>query len=291
MPELPEVQTIVTQLNHKVLHRTFVDIWTDAPKLFKNPKYERFKKELKGKKINKIERLGKNILFHLSDGKIMLAHMKMTGHLLYGQWELKNGKWLSLNSGPLQDDWTNQFVHVMFFLDKNGMLALTDIRKFAKLEIFNAQDLAEKKDLQLGPDPLKPGFTLAVFQKVLSQKPQGKIKQVLMDQNIIAGIGNIYSDEILWAAKVHPLAKISTLSKVQLKDLYKYCIAILKKAVELRGESFSDYRDTSGERGNFDIARKVYGRDKLICFRCKNKLNTVKVGGRTARFCPHCQKP
>jgi len=146
MPELPEVQTIVTQLNHKVLHRTFVDIWTDAPKLFKNPKYERFKKELKGKKINKIERLGKNILFHLSDGKIMLAHMKMTGHLLYGQWELKNGKWLSLNSGPLQDDWTNQFVHVMFFLDKNGMLALTDIRKFAKLEIFNAQDLAEKKD-------------------------------------------------------------------------------------------------------------------------------------------------
>lgn len=290
MPELPEVQTIVTQLNNKVLNRTFVDIWTDAPALFKKPKLAVFKKELKGKKVQKVERLGKNILIYLSGGKILLAHMKMTGHLLWGQWKLQKGRWLSLNSGPLKDDWTNQFVHVMFFTDKNGMLALTDIRKFAKLELFDAKDMAQRKDLQLGPDPVKPGFTLEVFKKALAKKPNGKIKQVLMEQTIIAGIGNIYSDEILWAAKVHPLAKVSSLSAKELQDLYKYSISILKKAVELRGESFSDYRDTAGEKGNFDAVRKVYGRDKHNCHRCQEKLNTVKVGGRTARFCPACQK-
>ncbi|HNY97897.1 MAG TPA: DNA-formamidopyrimidine glycosylase family protein, partial [Candidatus Pacearchaeota archaeon] len=281
---------IVSQLKTKVLQRAFVGVWSDAKSLVKGQSFESFAAQVKGRKILRVERLGKNILFHLSSGKIILLHLKMTGHLLWGKWEKIGNKWVAIGKGPLRDDWTNQFIHVMFFLDKGAMLALTDIRKFAKLEIFDGNDLLEKKELQIGPDPLSVKFTYPIFKAALMRKPNGKIKQVLMDQAVVAGIGNIYSDEILWEARVNPFTMVKNIHEGKLKEIYKFTKTVLAKGVRLKGESFSDYRDLYGQKGDFDRERKAYKRESHPCFRCHTLLVSKKIGGRTTRFCPKCQK-
>ena len=133
MPELPEVETTVRGLNKKVLKRTFIDVWSDWEKIVKKPKdFEQFKKEIKNKKIKKIWRRAKNIIFDLSDGYSLLVHQKMTGHLLVGKWNMKNGTWTPTKKGPLNDPY-NRFLHLIFFFDNGKMMALSDARKFAKL--------------------------------------------------------------------------------------------------------------------------------------------------------------
>jgi len=287
VPELPEVETTTLELRKKVLKRAFIDVWTDFPKMIKKPKsFEEFKKKIKGKKIQKIWRAGKNIIFDLSDNLSLLIHQKLTGHLLYGKWEFKNGKWQAKEKGPLKDDPMNRFLHLVFLLDNGYQLALSDLRKFAKVELVKTEDLkAELKSL--GPDPLEISFQ--EFKKTLLQK-RGKIKQVLMNQEVISGVGNIYSDEALFAAKIHPFRDVSELKEDELKRLYQSLRNILKKAIEVKGESISDYRTLTGERGGFDKLRKVYRREGEKCLRCGTVIQRVKVGGRSAHFCPKCQK-
>ena len=314
MPELPEVETTIRDLQTKVLSRTFIDVWTDFQKMtrlrqgfglrldevglrpdevggqVKN--FEQFKKELKNKKIRKIWRRGKNIIFELSQGYSLLIHQKLTGHLLYDKWE---------------EDKVNSYIHLKFFLDNGKVLALSDLRKFAKVELWKTKDL--KKELSsLGPEPLEKDFTFEKFREVLKGKKaakgeprsprfageagqrRGKIKQILMNQEIIAGIGNIYSDEVLWKAKVHPFKDVSRLTEKELKEIYQALQEILRKAIELRGESISDYRDPAGRKGRFDEMRKVYRRGGEKCSRCGIKIKRAKIGGRSAHFCPVCQK-
>lgn len=142
---------------------------------------------------------------------------------------------------------------------------------------------------KLGPEPLKKDFTLEKLREALSKKKRGKIKQILMDQTVIAGIGNIYSDEILWQSKIHPFKDVSKLSIKELKDIYEATREILKKSIRLRGESISDFRDLEGNRGYFDKARKVYQKEGEKCFRCGGIIKRIKMGGRSAHFCPVCQ--
>jgi len=290
MPELPEVETIKRDLNKRVVGKTIVGVWSDAPKLIKRPKnFLQFKKGIIGKKIEKVQRRAKNVLFYLSGGKIMLAHQKMTGHFLYGNWEKKENLWKSKVKGPL-DDPMNRFVHLIFYLDNKKQLALSDMRKFAKIELWKEKDLLNNKEFnKIGPEPLDRSFSLKKFKKIISEE-KGKIKQVLMDQTVIAGIGNIYSDEVLWRAKINPLRKIADLSEEDLGNIYFAIIDVLKKSIKLRGESFSDFRDLQGEKGKFDVERKVYKREKELCERCKTPIKRMKVGGRSAHFCPKCQK-
>lgn len=294
MPELPEVETIVRDLNQFqpfLIGAVFFDVWTDFPKIVKKPKdFEKFRKEIKEKKIEKIWRRGKNIIFDLSENKSLLVHQKLTGHLLLGKWEFKNGKWQSKISGPLTDDPMNKFLHLVFFLNNGWMLALSDLRKFAKVELWKSDELLNSKEFtSLGPEPLEKDFTFEKFKKIFKKK-KGKIKQALMDQTVIAGIGNIYSDEILWEAKVHPLKQVQQLNEEELKTIYQVMKRILKKAIELKGESFSDYRRPSGGKGEFDKARKVYRREGEKCYRCGSIIKKIKIGGRPAHFCPACQK-
>lgn len=288
MPELPEVETTVKDLKAKVLNRTFVDVWTDFRKMIKKPKdFGDFKKNIQGKKIQKIYRKGKNIIFELSGGLSLLIHQKLTGHLLVGKWKLKNGKWTP-PSGPLSEK-INRFLHLLFPLDNGQMLALSDLRKFAKVELWKTEELKNSKELRsLGPEPLARDFTFQKFKEILSGK-RGKIKQVLMDQTVIAGIGNIYSDEALWRAKIHPFKDVSRLKEKELKELYKNIREVLKKAIELQGESISDYRTPTGEKGGFDKLRKVYRREGEKCSRCGATIKRLKLGGRSAHFCPNCQ--
>lgn len=288
MPELPEVQTIVSQLKTKVLKRTFVDCWTDTPKLLKGISFDIFKKKISKKRIKNIWRRGKNILFELSDGLFMLIHQKMTGHLMLGKWEKKNGFWIPKTDGPFAKDKANKYIRFIFFLDNGQMLAFSDLRKFGKIRLGDSADFSELA--KMGPEPLDQNFKFSDFLKAISKKKNGKIKQVLMDQDIIAGIGNIYSDEILWRAKVQPFKKISGLNDKEKKDIFKFIKSVLKDAVDLKGESFSDYRDLFGEKGNFDKIRKVYKRQGELCSKCKTEIIKKKIGSRSTCFCPNCQK-
>jgi len=292
MPELPEVETIVRELNKEVLGRTFSDVWADFPKMIKRPKsFDEFRKEIKGKKILNIGRRGKNILFDLSENKTLLIHQKLTGHLLLGKWQFLNGNWQSLIPGPLSEDPMNKFLHLIFWLDNKRQLALSDLRKFAKVELWNKEELEKSEEMKsLGPEPLEKDFSFEKFKDVLTKKKKGKIKQVLMDQEVIAGIGNIYSDEILWQAKVHPFKDVSKLKEDEFKKIYQAIKEILPKAIELGGESISDFRRISGERGYFDKERKAYRREGEKCSRCGTIIKRIKIGGRSAHFCSKCQK-
>jgi len=288
MPELPEVETIVRDLNKKVLRRTFLDVWTDFKKLIKRPKnFEEFKKEIKKEKIERIWRRGKNILFNLSGEKTLLIHQKLTGHLLYGAWNMEHGTWNPKIKGSLQEK-VNTYIHLLFTFDNGQQLALSDLRKFAKVELLNKKELMEELK-EIGPEPLEKDFTFEKFKKIL-QQTRGKIKQVLMDQTVIAGIGNIYSDEILWQARIHPLRDVLKLNEKELNRIYQAMREILPKAIKLGGESISDFRRLSGQRGYFDKERKVYRREGEKCGRCGTIIERLKLAGRSAHFCPQCQK-
>jgi len=288
MPELPEVETTVRYLRRKVLDRTFLDAWTDSKKTIKKPNsFNSLKKLIKGKRIKGIRRRAKNIIFDLSGGFSLLVHLKMTGHLLVGNWRL-NGVWESIKKGLLREP-VNKYIHLMFRLDRGLMLALSDLRKFAKVEMWKTEELSASPGFEkLGPEPLDSSFSFKEFKKIL--KKRGRIKQVLMDQSVIAGIGNIYADEILWEARIHPLKPALKLKEKELKDIYRAIRRILKEAIRLRGTSVSDFRDPEGRPGSYGKVLKVYQRKGEKCPRCGRVITRIKINGRSAHFCPICQK-
>jgi formamidopyrimidine-DNA glycosylase len=214
--------------------------------------------------------------------------MKMTGHLLVGNWQQENEKWVAPENSPLRDPY-NRFLHLIFFFDNELMMALSDARKFAKVELWKTDDLLNSKEFKnLGPEPLEKSFTFDKFKKVFENK-KGKVKQVIMDPGVIAGIGNIYASEALWQAKIHPEKSVAKLSDKELKSLYSSIIKVLSLAVKLGGESFSDYRKPDGTKGDFDTERKAYKREGQKCHRCGEKIKRIKVAQRSAFYCPTCQ--
>ncbi len=303
MPELPEVQTVVNGLNRKITGRKITGVWFDAPKIIKVPKPADFEKQIKGLKIEKIARRGKNILIYLTKSYklkvksyyLLLIHQKMTGHLLYGKWGVKKipgnkYKVLSLIKGSLKEK-VNGYIHLIFYFDNGWQVALSDMRKFAKV-LFGEKEKVEKlPDLtKLGPEPLDKNFTLSKFEKIIRQA-RGKIKQVLMNQNIIVGVGNIYADEILFEAKINPFKPANELKSGEIKNIYFAIKKILKRAINLKGTSISDFRDTSGILGGYGKKLLVYRKENERCLRhCGGVIKRVKIGGRSAHYCPRCQK-
>ena len=291
MPELPEVQTVVNDLNKKVIGRKITGAWFDWPKVIKAPRPAAFERFLKSERILRAKRRGKNILIYLSGNKLLLVHQKMTGHMLVGKWKVeKNKRPEPIEPRALITDPYNKYVHLILYLDNGKMLALSDLRKFAKViagPVSQIENLPELK--KLGPDALDPKFQYVAFKKTIGSEGR-KIHQVLMDQEVIAGIGNIYSDDILWKARIHPFKPANKLSGKEIRDLYKATKQILVKALKLRGTSTSDYRDTAGKEGGYTDYRLVYQREGEPCQRCKTKIKRVKIGGRSAHFCSRCQK-
>jgi formamidopyrimidine-DNA glycosylase len=283
MPELPEVHTIVTDLKKFLPGLKITDVWTDVPK------FKKIKKEVIGRKILKVERRGKNILMALTHSKTILVHQKMTGHLMFGKWELKNKTWKSALPGPMRDDPENRFIHLLFFLSSNKQLALCDMRKFAKVVVLETEKISKEFE-RMGPEPFDKNFNLKKFSEIVKNK-KGRIKTVLMDQSVIAGIGNIYSDEILWLAGVHPLKKIPDLKESELKKIYKSIRPVLNKAIKARGSSYIDYRDAQGKKGRYQEMQNAYGLKGEKCKKrgCRGIIERIVVGGRSAHFCPKHQ--
>lgn len=287
MPELPEVETIVNDLKKVLPGLKIRDVWGDLPRLPKN-----IKKEIVGRKILKLERRGKNILIHLDKKLTLLVHQKMTGHLLYGKFEARSTKsetkWIAVEPGPLRDP-ENRFIHILFFLSNGKQLALCDMRKFARVAILPTGKIPEEL-AGLGLDALDKNLTFVKFKELIGEK-SGKIKIILMDQTIIAGIGNIYSDEILWVAGVHPLKPVNKLTEIELKKIYQAVKPVLKKAIKARGSSYIDYRDAFGREGNYQKMHCAY---QMTGKKCKKRddgiIKKIKIAGRSAHFCPIHQK-
>lgn len=301
MPELPEVETVVRDLNKKVIRRTITGVWFDWPKLIKHPSEPasrevhktapwHFEKFIKGEQILGAKRVAKNILISLSSDKMLLIHQKMTGHLLVGKWRVNGGKVIALEPEAVVKDSYNGYIHLIFMLDNGQMLALSDLRKFAKVIVGTKEEIEGLPELvHLGPDALAADLTEPVFAGIIRHERRA-VKQVLLDPNAVAGIGNIYSDDILWHAKVHPLRRANQLTAGELKRIYDSMREILTKAVKLRGTSTSDFRDTAGKEGGYTEYRLVYQREGKPCQRCKTPIKRIKVEGRSAHFCPQCQR-
>jgi formamidopyrimidine-DNA glycosylase len=292
MPELPEVQTTVNGINRTIIGLKVTDVWTDWKKAFKSGSFEKFKKDVIGRKFVKARRRAKFIILDLSGGKSILMHQRMSGHLLYGKWEEeKKSKWVGVSPKHVADDPKNRFIRHIFFLSNGKMLAFSDLRRFGTIALHNTKDLENVKELKvLGPEPLDKSFTFKKF-KELSSKKKGKIKPLLMDPTFVVGIGNIYSDEILWYAGIHPLRAASDLKDKELKNLYKSIISVLKKGLKHRGTSVDDYRDLTGDKGNYQNITKAYHRTGEKCSKKDGgTIRRMKVGGRSAHFCNKHQK-
>lgn len=185
------------------------------------------------------------------------------------------------------------FTRLDFTLDNGKHLVLADMRKFAKVCLEKTEDLHKSEHLKnLGPEPLDDSFKLEAFSLQLMRRPKGKVKQVLMDPTVIAGIGNIYSDEILWRAGVHPLSLAGKISKSNLKQMFKAMKETLKKGIALGGDSNVDYRNIDGEKGSFQEHHRAYQQTGKKCLKrnCVGKIERLVVGGRSAHFCPKHQK-
>jgi formamidopyrimidine-DNA glycosylase len=302
MPELPEVQTTVNGLRKTVVGLTIQDAWTDLAKKTVSrpdhtdsikhlPFFESFRKVVQGAKIVSVERRAKNILMHLDTKKSILIHMKMTGHMMYGAYahDTKTNVWAPSKdekNDALRDPF-NKFLRFVLTFTNGKQLVLSDMRKFAKVTF-----LSDKHVEHLGPEPLEKAFTYARFKERLSKKRSGKIKTVLMDQTVISGVGNIYSDEALWLAGIQPESAIAKIPENKIKELYGAVQAVLKKGIDFGGDSTSDYRRIDGTRGKFSAEHNAYRLTGKPCKkpRCKGAILRKVVGGRSAHFCPVHQR-
>lgn len=311
MPELPEVHTTVVGIKKKALGLTISDVWTDFNSPFhsqkdniKNPAFFKvFKRDVVGTKIIDVTRRAKNILIHLSNNKTILIHLKMTGHVMFGEYvydaKLKKDPWSPSPSEKNQNlfDSFNKFIHLVFTFSIGGgktkQIVLSDMRKFAKVTLIDTPHLAHSPDLaHLGPEPLEKTFSAQLFKERLLKRPTGKIKSVLMDQTLVAGIGNIYSDEILWRAGVHPERCVQKINNKEFSTMFTATKETLSKGIDFGGDSTSDYRNIDGERGKFQAEHQAYRRTGKPCLKrgCKGIILRKVIGGRSAHFCSVHQK-
>ena len=310
MPELPEVTTTVNGLKKALKGLTFLDVWTDLDKenpikqfkdTIKDRKFfKKFKKEITGAKTLSVERRAKNILINLSNGQTILIHLKMTGHILVGEYTkvvVKNGSprvvsWKPKKDGPLNDPY-NRFIHAVFSLSNGKHMVFCDSRKFGKITMIPTETAHETKHLKhLGEEPLEDDFDFNKFKKCLLLKPNKNIKTVLMDQSIIVGIGNIYSDEMLWMASINPESKPVKIPNKNLILLFDSMKEVLNKGIDFGGDSMSDYRNIDGLKGNFQNHHNVYRKNKETCGknRCNGVIMRKVLDGRSAHFCDTHQK-
>ncbi|MBI4158228.1 MAG: DNA-formamidopyrimidine glycosylase [Candidatus Yanofskybacteria bacterium] len=285
MPELPEVQTTVNDLQKKLVGLKFKDVWTDWPKTFRKAEgFENFKKTIKNKKIVSVRRRAKFIIIDIEGAYSIFIHQKISGHLLYGKWKVESGKWISAMMGPLKDERENGYIRTIWTLSNGYQLAFSDLRRFGKIVLVKDDDLSELPEIKkLGPEPLEIKFKK--FKELFTNK-RGRIKQVLMDPFFIAGIGNIYSDEILWDSGYHPLSRVENLSEIDIKRIYNSTKKILKQAIKAGGTSIEDYRKISGEMGEYQDYTEAYHQHGEKCSKKDGGIiQRIKIGGRSAHFC------
>ncbi len=272
MPELPEVETIKRDLEKVILNKKITDVIIHRASVVKEPGLKKFKTLLKNSLCRKIIRRGKllaiEIITHQKQTYFLSVHLRMSGQLVYGEDDPKS--------------------RVSFKLSNGCYLCYNDQRTLGELRLVkDIRNLSVVKNM--GPEPLGKDFRVSGFIRDISKRTT-RIKPLLLEQTFIAGIGNIYAAEALFASKINPARKACDLNKQEAKVLFKNIKAILKKAIKCRGSSFSNYRDGRGNRGTFSENFYVYGRKGQPCLVCRNPIQRIKLGGRGTYFCSRCQK-
>lgn len=320
MPELPEVENLRQGLSRSIVGQKIRRVEIRKPKLVSGKgtirtaslqEKKKFIQGVTGEKFISVERRAKNLIFKLSHGKIILAHLKMSGQFVY---TTRTSTLEPIIGGPARNAFSiavagghpielsekqlpNKHTHLIFELER-GTLYYNDTRMFGYLLYYPSLQAfeAENHFVMYGLEPLSKEFTSEYFFDALQGKKgrgkggAGKIKAVLMDQKIVTGLGNIYADESLFEAKIRPDRKASSVSKPEARKLYKAIIRIIKRAIKVGGSSVATYRLLDQTRGNYAREHKVYGKAGKMCPNCGKPLQKIKIQTRTTIFCPHCQK-
>ncbi len=282
MPELPEVETIRLGLEKYLIGHKIFDVKIVTPNIFTGTS-----DEIKNSKISSVRRFAKVLSIDLDNSKSLLVHVKLTGQLIYRGINLKNPPELSkkVNGGI-----PGRHTHVIFTLDEDNFLYYNDFRKFGWIKLVETKDVETSNFIgKLGPEPFKD-LTLEKFRGILS-KTKTAIKVVLMDQSKIGGIGNIYANDALLLAKIHPKRPANSLTQKEQTILFENIIKVLKKGLESGGASELSFVHADGSDGGYQKFFVSYGKQGQICPVCgKEKIVKIVVGGRGTYFCPHCQK-
>jgi formamidopyrimidine-DNA glycosylase len=273
MPELPEVETVVNSLREPLKDRTIQTVWTDSPGMFKLQSAESFAERIIGQRVQKLRRRAKYIVIEL-DHDLLVVHLKMTGRLYVVPAET--------------DDTTDRWVHVKLGLDNGNELRFSDARRFGRMYLTPDFDAISKGAAALGPEPLEDAFTLEVFKERLEGRSK-IIKALLLDQSFIAGVGNIYADEALIRAGIHPMRRAETLTDDEIRRLYETVRAALSDGISHEGASVNWYRKPDGERGEAQHYLYAYGREGEPCRTCGTPIQKTRVAQRGTHFCPDCQ--
>ena len=274
MPELPEVETIRKTLEHLTIGKQIEDVTVYWPKIIKKPvEHEQFIDALKGQTIEAVGRRGKFLIFYMTD-LALVSHLRMEGK--YGLFPT--------------DEEMDKHTHVLFSFTDGTQLRYKDVRKFGTMHLFlKGEELSSLPLSQLGPEPLSHDFTTEYMMQSLS-KTSRNIKAVLLDQTLVVGVGNIYVDESLFRAKIHPQRIASSLTGKEIERIVTEVKATLAEAIEQGGSTIRTYINSQGQIGMFQQQLLVYGRNGEPCKECGSTIEKLKVAGRGTHICPSCQK-
>ena len=270
MPELPEVETVARGLRGSLLGRTITGATVGWSRTIGRPAMDEFMARVAGRRVILVTRRGKYVLIGLDRGHLVI-HLKMSGRLQVTP------------AGEPPDP----YVRVLFDLDDGRQLRFQDTRKFGRVYLV---DDPTEVTAGLGPEPLAEDFDLHCFRQLLDRR-RGRLKPLLLNQKFLAGLGNIYADEALFAAGLHPLRTVDSLTPDEQMRLYEAIRTILGQAVDSRGTTLDDkgYTDVAGQAGAYQDQIAVYGRAGKPCLRCHSPIERIVIGGRSAHFCPCCQ--
>lgn len=272
MPELPEVETIRRSLQPNLIGRRIAAVVRIAwPGTIAAPSPEEFSERLQGREIVAIDRRAKYLIIHLDQDEALVVHLRMTGQLTV----------VDATAEP------DKHTHVVLRLDTGQQIFFRDMRKFGRIWLLDREGLSAL-DRKLGPEPLDDALTAEVFRALIRRR-KGRLKQLLLDQAVIAGLGNIYVDEALWLAQLHPLATVGMISDAQLDALYTAIREVLNGGIEKRGTTFSNYRDALGAKGSNQNYLNVYDRKNQPCMRCGSPIERIVVVQRGTHICAYCQ--
>lgn len=271
MPELPEVETIARGLREPLVGRRFTGVTVNWPRMVAAPTPEEFGAQLVGRQVISVGRRAKYVVIGLDRGHLLI-HLKMSGRLQ-----------IAPVAEPL-----DKHTHVLFDLDDGRQLRFQDTRKFGRVYLV---DDPQQVTGGLGPEPLADDFTFDDFCQRLARR-SGRLKSLLMNQQFLAGVGNIYADEALFVARLHPLRTADSLTPDEQARLYDAIRSVLGRAVASRGTTLDDrgYVDARGQAGAYQAQIAVYGRAGQSCFICQTPIERMVIGGRSSHFCPRCQK-
>lgn len=302
MPELPEVETVRRGLERLIVGKTITNVEHDWPKSFPNALTD-VKQFLKGAKIVSVRRRAKVLLIELVSSYSLVIHLKMTGQLVFvaeatkETRNKKNEKVAELRFGAghpndsLIGELPDRSTRVIFTFSDGSHLYFNDQRKFGWIRLLPTVQVPEIDFFQkVGPEPLTDDFTSSIFIERVRKRANTSIKATLLDQTVLAGVGNIYADESLWGAKIHPATRVRDVSDAQLKKLHGELRFVLELAIEKGGSTDRNYVNAEGKRGSYIDFARVFRREKLPCPRCQTTIVKSKVAGRGTHTCPKCQK-